>query len=137
MASHPPSPQIVVVENTPHLSLVLEGVPNKQYSAISSASSARECLESLCDAVFLVDLMLEDMDGLSLIEEIRIKKPYAPVIAFIPAKSSAQLELEEKSLRKMAVQSGANALFIAPFNLGEITGTIDRLALQAQPEAVA
>jgi len=137
MTTHQSSPLIVVVENTPHLSLVLEGVPNRQYSAISSANSARECLESLCDAVFLVDLMLEDMDGLSLIEEIRMQKPYAPVIAFIPARSSEHLELEEKSLRKMAAQSGANALFIAPFNLGEITGTIDRLALQARPEAVA
>ena len=81
--------------------------------------------------------MLEDMDGLSLIEEIRMHKPEAPVIAFIPAASGKQLELEEQSLRKMALQSGANALFIAPFNLGEIAGTIDRLALEYQTAAVA
>ena len=137
MQSHLPSYEIVVVENSPNLNSILERTPNKHCSGISRKVSAKACLETMRDAVYLVDLMLEDMDGLSLIEEIRMRKPDIPVIAFIATTSTPDFELEEQALRKMAFQSGANALFIAPLNLGEIVGTLDRLALEYQAEAVA
>lgn len=137
MHAHQTGYDIVVVESSENLKRILERIPGQRYSAIGNVTCARECLETLSDSIYLVDLMLEDMDGLSLIEDIKMRKPGTPVIAVMPAESSEQLDLEEQSLRKMALQSGASALFIAPFNLGEIVGTIDRLALEHRAEAVA
>ena len=84
--------------------------------------------------MYLVDLMLEDMDGLSLIEDIRMKNPLVPIVAFMSEQQPEELAIQERALRKMAASSGADAVFTAPFNLGEIRNTLLRLSQQLQAE---
>ncbi len=128
---------VIVVESEIRLHAVLAQTLPGAGEQVGHLPSASACLQNLQDATYLVDLMLEDMDGLSLIEDIRAGKPFSPIIAFLSEQPGSSLGLQEYTLREMAAKSGANALFVAPFNLGEIVSTISRLATPCNSEAIA
>ena len=147
MQNSPAPTPVVIVEGSPQLASVLATVLDTNQYPVTQLSCARDCLQSLPGqngVTYLVDLLLEDMDGL-LIEELRMQQPQASVVAFLSqptgktgsADSNMEDMLEEQSLRKLTERSGADALFVAPFNLGEIVCTIERLAALTSAEAVA
>jgi DNA-binding response OmpR family regulator len=76
--------------------------------------------------VVIVDLMLNDMDGLSLIEELREQYRGLHIIAVMNKESLELVNLTADNITLMAAQSGANAVFIAPFNLAELVATVER-----------
>ena len=85
--------------------------------------------------LYITDLLLDDMDGLSLIEEMRSIEPNAEIIALLSDTSALSnvvleggLDLNAEAVRKMAIESGAHAVFISPFNLGELVEAIHRLS---------
>ena len=70
--------------------------------------------------------MLNDMDGLSLIEELREQFRDLHIIAVMNKESLELVNLTSDNITLMAAQSGANAVFIAPFNLAELVATVER-----------
>ena len=83
---------------------------------LQSSKNASKCLEIAhqCQVV-IVDLMLNDMDGLSLIEELREQFHGLYIIAVMNKESLELINLTADNITLMAAQSGANAVFIAPF----------------------
>ncbi|MDG1292968.1 MAG: hypothetical protein P8O99_02525 [Pseudomonadales bacterium] len=76
--------------------------------------------------IALIDLILEDMDGLSFIEELRARHRGLHIIAIMCKKELAAIDMSAESITLMASKCGANAVFTAPFNLAELLETIDR-----------
>ena len=104
---------------------------------VSSTANLHDVLTSAIDPhhyqlltgeskIALVDLILEDMDGLSLIEELRARDRSLHIIAVMCKKELAAIDMSAESITLMASQCGANAVFTAPFNLAELLATIDR-----------
>ncbi len=93
------------------------------------SETATACLETLDKSnskIVFVDLILEDMDGLSLIEEIRSRYRCLHIVAIMCKNELAAIDLPVENIKIMAAQSGANAVFLAPFNLAELLTTIER-----------
>ena len=121
------SSQLTVVESEPYLQVILDAALGDA-ARVDHASTSEQCLSSLNqNAAIFIDLLLEDVDGLSLIERIRLQNREIPIIAFVAQTEMGALNIEEAATRSMAEQSGADAVFFAPFNLGEILHTTSRM----------
>lgn len=122
-----PTPKkLVVVENTPYMQVMLEAALGDS-AEVQQLGGAMECIAELDSAsCIFVDLMLEEIDGLSLIEKIRLRNRTIPVAAFVSSSELASLDIDASATRSMAHQSGADAVFITPFNLGEIILTVSQ-----------
>lgn len=131
------SDRVAVVESKPHLFNILKSVLEYSDAAINLRQTAQQCLQNLDSSIILVDLLFEDMDGLSLIEEIRLKNRKVPIVGFVCQTQIDSLDIEEQTIRMMAEQSGVNAFFLAPFNLGEVVNTINRLLHVNESAAIA
>ena len=132
-ASHPasmqsPSTGLLITESRAKLSPVLRSALEATHYEVIDCQSAVDCLAQFahCDAV-LVDLFLEDLDGLSLLEELRQANRDIPLIAFACHERLREVELSADDISAQASSSGADAVYIAPFNLGELIATLDRL----------
>ena len=121
---------ILLVETNDSLRAALgESIEDNGYQLLGASGSA-DALQHCGKAnIAIVDLILDDIDGLSLIEDIRARQKEVRIIAALPSRSARKmLDMEDKDIIKMAQQSGANAVFIAPFNLGELLTTVERFA---------
>ena len=122
---------LTLTESQQKLLPVLEAVLDRSSYTLQHAENAGQCLKFVQHSqLVLVDLFLDDIDGLSLIEEIRLQQPQAPIIAFLCNENADVLDLSETEITLMATQSGASAVFIAPYNLAELLTTIERLSVQ-------
>lgn len=131
------TPLITLVSSSPNLHNVLTSAIDTQHYELATAKTASESLDIIGDSkIALVDLILEDMDGLSLIEEFRARHKSLHIIAIMCKKELAAIEMSAESITLMASQAGANAVFIAPFNLAELLATIDRF-LEASSQSSA
>ncbi|MDB4576272.1 response regulator [bacterium] len=121
--------RLIVAETEPYLQVILDAALGES-AKVEHISQSKECLAELenVDGVF-VDLMLDDLDGLSLIETIRLRDRELPIIAFVTQNEIVSLNIQESATRAMAEHSGADAVFFAPFNLGEILHATNRLLL--------
>ncbi len=91
-----------------------------------SAHFGQVNLGRINDTIVFVDLMLEEMDGLSVVETIRNQYHQLSIAAFV-CKQSVSGPLEDLQLKSQAEASGANLVLLAPFNLREIGSCVDRL----------
>lgn len=122
----PQEKKLVVVESTPYMQVMLEAALGDT-AQVLQLGSAMECLAELdSSSCVFVDLMLEEIDGLSLIEKIRLRNRNIPVAAFVASTEITSLEIDASATRSMAHQSGADAVFITPFNPGEILHTVSQ-----------
>ncbi len=134
---------IIVFENKANMGGILSNAitDNKIYSykaadTFFSYCSKEEDVKQLDSNIIVIDLFFEDVDGLTLIENIRIKNNNAFIIAFTTTEAMQELELEPGVVQKMAERCGANIAFIAPFNLAEIIQAIrNQLATSCSTEA--
>lgn len=90
-------------------------------------------LDHIEGAVVFVDLLLEDCDGLSLIEKLRNNYHHLPIIAYMSERSSTEAPLESLQLRSQAEACGADAVLLAPINLREVISTVTRLSQEKLP----
>lgn len=118
---------LALASNNHQLQHILKSVLNTAEYHLQSSRNASKCL-ALADQcqVVIVDLMLNDMDGLSLIEELREQYRGLHIIAVMNQESLELVNLTADNITLMAAQSGANAVFIAPFNLAELVATVER-----------
>lgn len=120
-------PKLTLAASSEHLHEVLKATLDPQHYQLLTAHSATECLNIIDDSkIVFVDLILEDMDGLSLIEEIRSRHRTMHIIAIMCKDELAVIDMSADNIKLMAAQSGANAVFLAPFNLAELLTTVDR-----------
>ncbi len=118
---------LAFASNNHQLQHILKSVLDTDDYHLQSSKNASKCLEIAhqCQVV-IVDLMLNDMDGLSLIEELREQYRGLHIIAVMNKESLELVNLTADNITLMAAQSGANAVFIAPFNLAELVATVER-----------
>jgi len=121
--------KLTLVEENNNICDAIGYAIREQGYQINTASTAVEALEIIPDSnIVLVDLVLKDLDGLSLIEEIKARFSGKSVVAMLTRPESASPLAEDSDTASMAKDSGADAIFIAPFNLGDLMTTIERLA---------
>jgi len=84
------------------------------------ASEALHILKSFTPDVILTDIMMPELDGLSLVRQIRDLPRFAETPIVVVSAKSMQEDHEE------ALQAGANELLSKPFTSQELLLTIQR-----------
>ena len=98
------------------LNLELEGYE------ITSAYNGNEALKAIKDEYFdliIMDVMLPQMDGVSVTETIRIQNNEVPILILSAKNSSAD--------RVLGLKKGADDYMVKPFNLEELLLRVDKL----------
>ncbi len=101
------------------LNLELEGYE------ITSAYDGNEALKAIKDEYFdliIMDVMLPQMDGVSVTETIRIQNNEVPILILSAKNSSAD--------RVLGLKKGADDYMAKPFNLEELLLRVDKLILK-------
>ena len=116
-----PNPTVLVVDDEALIRWSLsEGLSDGGYAArmAGSGAEARAALEDLVDQplVILLDLRLPDVADLSLLEDIRTKRPDAPVI-MMTAHGTPDDAVRAKAL-------GARHFVGKPFDVGEMVALV-------------
>lgn len=117
----PPRPVVLVVDDEPLIRWSLsEGLMEKGYRVRQAASGAeaRKEIEASLDEplVIVLDLRLPDVVDLSLLRDIRARRPDAPVVMM-----SAHGSDEDA---RGATRLGAFKFVTKPFDVGEIVGFV-------------
>jgi CheY-like chemotaxis protein len=121
-------PLALVVDDAPQIRRRACGVIDKELGwRTREASNGCEAMAALTDeapAVVLTDLQMPDCDGLELVEEIRRKFPFVPVV-IITAAGSEKLALK-------ALQQGAASYVPKNQLTSELAESLERVVAAAQ-----
>src|SRR5215212_2274613 len=101
------------------LNLELEGY------AVSSATDGQEALRAVEQEYFdliILDVMLPNVDGITVTETIRIQNNEVPILILSAKNSSAD--------RVLGLKKGADDYMVKPFNLEELLLRVDKLILK-------
>ena len=101
------------------LNLELEGYE------ITSAYDGNEALKAVKDEYFdliIMDVMLPEVDGVTVTETIRIQNNEVPILILSAKNSSAD--------RVLGLKKGADDYMVKPFNLEELLLRVDKLILK-------
>lgn len=101
------------------LNLELEGYE------ITSAYDGNEALKAIKDEYFdmiIMDVMLPQIDGVSVTETIRLQNNEVPILILSAKNSSAD--------RVLGLKKGADDYMVKPFNLEELLLRVDKLILK-------
>ena len=121
---------VLLVEDTPSLSMVYQSALERAGLAVNPVFSAREALSTFRkhqNKLVLLDLMLPDGNGLDILSEIHAKSPGSKVVV-ITANGSINRAVE-------AMRGGAFDFLVKPFDdrrlLSAVENAIKSLALEA------
>jgi len=123
--------QILLVKDEEHLhqalklNLVLEGYD------VSSAMDGKVALEMLQNAVFdlvILDIMLPNVDGFTIIEKLRLNNNHTPILVLSAKNSSFN--------RVQGLKLGADDYLNKPFNLEELLLRVAKLLHKSSPSTV-
>jgi two-component system copper resistance phosphate regulon response regulator CusR len=114
---------VLIVEDDVSLSKFLSDELRSESFAVDLAPDAEAALEILeegrrCDLLIL-DLILPQLDGMSLLKRVRPRRPRMPIIVL-----SARSRVEDKV---RALQSGANDYLVKPFSFLELLARVQVL----------
>lgn len=113
---------LLVIDDEHQFSRSLEGMLGGSHFSLHRAHSAQEALEMLADFspdAILVDMILPDVSGLSLIRRLRASADHSQLPIFM----TSGLAMEGDELE--AINAGANGFLSKPFSLRELEGAID------------
>ena len=122
------SATVLLIEDTLSLQMVYRSVLASAGHKVSVAGSAAEGLaqfHSLKPTVVLLDLILPDRDGLSLMQEILAQRPETCVIA-ITANGSVNRAVE-------AMRAGAHDFLVKPFDENRFLGAVQNALAERLP----
>lgn len=122
-----PLPPILLVEDTPSLQMVYRSVLQAAGFNVITASTAADGLRQFQDSgalTVLLDLMLPDRDGLSVMREMLALRPAARMIV-ITANASINRAVE-------AMRSGAHDFLVKPFDEARLLSAIRNAGAVAQ-----
>lgn len=87
----------------------------------NSARQAMELLEGITPDLILADVMMPEVDGLTLLRELRSKSGWKNIPAIV---ISAKCDPDDFSA---ALAAGANACLAKPFSASELRETVERI----------
>jgi two-component system, repressor protein LuxO len=131
-------PPILLIEDTLSLQMVYRSILTGAGYRVAVAGTAAEGLaqfNTLQPAIVLVDLVLPDSDGLTLMQTMLAAQPQTSIIA-ITANGSVNLAVD-------AMRAGAHDFLVKPFDEGRLLSTVQnalaerRARTPAAPAAVA
>ena len=121
--------QISVVSSDKQMHHVLASVINPRHYSLKSLFSGNKCLKNhFFDSILIIDLLINDIDSLSLIKQLKQKNSGLFIIAIMGKPILEFMEKNKDNIKKEAIENGADSVFIAPFNLAELVSTIECLA---------
>jgi two-component system alkaline phosphatase synthesis response regulator PhoP len=118
---------ILVVEDEENLQDALKLNLELEGYEISTASDGAEALKKVQDEYFdliILDIMLPEIDGISVCETIRLKDRQVPILMLSARSSSAD--------RVLGLKKGADDYLTKPFNLEELLLRIQKLIAKNQ-----
>jgi two-component system alkaline phosphatase synthesis response regulator PhoP len=118
---------ILVVEDEENLQDALKLNLELEGYEISTASDGAEALKKVHDEYFdliILDIMLPEIDGISVCETIRLKDTQVPILMLSARSSSAD--------RVLGLKKGADDYLTKPFNLEELLLRIQKLIAKNQ-----
>jgi DNA-binding response OmpR family regulator len=112
---------LVIDDEQSFCEVVAEILINDGYNVYKafSASQAEKILKDVDPELIILDIMMPDTDGLTLVRRLRASKRFAdtPIIV-----SSAKYLQEDRSA---AIESGANAFLSKPFSATDLRKSIE------------
>ncbi len=117
-------PAILVVDDDPTFCAIMAEILRMYRARVYTASSAREAmavLESLTPDLILTDVMMPEVDGLTLVRRIRSGGPLAGVRIIIVSARVSHLE------QAAALQAGADQFLSKPFSIVQLRAAVGRL----------
>jgi DNA-binding response OmpR family regulator len=118
----PPRRRILVIEDEPDLARGLRDALEFEQFEVATAGQGREGIKSLRDSgadLVILDLMLPDINGFTVCEEIRQTHPVVPII-MLTARSQ-----ETDKIR--GLEAGADDYVTKPFSVGELVARINAI----------
>ncbi|HEX4418945.1 MAG TPA: sigma-54 dependent transcriptional regulator [Kofleriaceae bacterium] len=113
--------KVLIIDDEPALRFAVQEALEAHGLEVIAADSAAAALAALDDAdVVVSDYMMPDIDGMQLLEKVRIANPALPVI-LVTAHGSERLAVR-------ALKQGAYDYLSKPFDNDELCFTIDRAA---------
>jgi two-component system, OmpR family, alkaline phosphatase synthesis response regulator PhoP len=117
-----PKASILLVEDEENLQEALKLNLELEGYEISVASDGAEAIRKVEEAYFdllILDIMLPEIDGISVCETVRLKHTELPILMLSARSSSAD--------RVLGLRKGADDYLTKPFNLEELLLRIDKL----------
>ncbi len=121
------APKILVVDDEPVSLMLLDTILSRSNFAVSTAASAMDALAHLnkepCDLMIL-DLLMPDMDGLTLLKQLREDPKFEnlPIIVFTA--------VSQNRVRQEAFQKGATTFLTKPVSSRELTRVVNKYIQQ-------
>jgi DNA-binding NtrC family response regulator len=115
------TPTILIVDNDPEMLTVLRRHLEGEGYAVTAVGGGREALAALAGASFdvvLTDLVMDDVDGLTLVRETQTRDP-AQRVVLMTAFATLETAIE-------AIRAGAYDYLTKPFKLGEASLAVSR-----------
>ncbi len=115
-------PNVLLIEDDPELASVVAKELTRRDYAVSHAQGGREGLGKVNQGGFdilVIDRMLPEIDGISIIQALRAKSYAVPVLII-----SALDDVDE---RVFGLQAGADDYLIKPFSFSELGARIEAL----------
>ena len=120
--------QILLVEDEEHLHQALKLNLELEGYEVSSALDGKFALEVLQNAVFdliILDIMLPNVDGFTIIEKLRLNNNQTPILVLSAKNSSFN--------RVQGLKLGADDYLNKPFNLEELLVRVAKLIQKSNP----
>jgi DNA-binding response OmpR family regulator len=117
-----PEPRVLVVDDEATVRQALERALRLEGFAVSTAAGGRAALEEVAarpPAVVVLDVMMPDLDGVSVVRRMRADGVDVPVCIL-----SARDEVDD---RVAGLQAGADDYLVKPFALAELTARLNAL----------
>jgi DNA-binding response OmpR family regulator len=114
--------RILVIEDEPDIARGLRDALEFEQFEVATAGQGREGIKSLREAgadLVILDLMLPDINGFTVCEEIRSSHPVVPII-MLTARSQ-----ETDKIR--GLEAGADDYVTKPFSIGELVARINAI----------
>lgn len=124
--------KILVVEDEPFLNKIIAKRLKIEAYSVDSAFNGREALEYIEAAdydLLIVDIMMPEMDGLTLVKTLRTKGSRVPVL-FLTARDSVQDKVT-------GLDSGGDDYLVKPFEFEELLARIRSLLRRSNPQQPA
>lgn len=120
---------IFVIDDDPEMCWFISEILNKQYNVISiqEPKSVAKVLETMQPQLIISDIMMPELDGISLMKQIKADRRTAHIpFILLSAKNTPEEQTE-------GIAAGAEAYVVKPFNVEYLQSMVERL-LQRQSD---
>jgi len=118
---------ILIVEDEENLHKTLRYNLEMEEYSITSAFTGTEAIKAIDSEFFdliILDLMLPELDGISIAENVRVKNIDTPILILSAKNSSAD--------KILGLKKGADDYMTKPFNLQELLLRVDKMVIKSK-----